>query len=146
MDYQLIIIWEKALPYIDTIIDKIKEEFQIVLMENFKWSSKNKLKYLDRLYMNDNVSKYSYKVGKDGATNFVAIVVNDANPIYGLRHNISNKIPFVNLNITDLKEKLRNLVRGNFVHSTDNSDEFRYQSLLLFGANTVLSIINGENH
>lgn len=146
MDYQLLIVWEKAIPYIETIIDKIEEDFQIVLIKKFEWSVYNKLKYHDRLYMNDKMSKHSYKVGKGGSTKFIAMVVEDDKPIYGLRHNISNKIPYVNLNITDLKDMLRSLVQGNFVHSSDNSDEFRYQSLLLFGADVVLSIINGENH
>lgn len=137
MEYHLFLIWKSGLDEIENILKEIKKNLEIVRVDNLIWPEKIKYKAISRLYQSSIITRFSEKISKAGDNYFVSIIVKDHNPIYKLKINISGNIAWVNENISIVKTNLRNLYDRNFIHSTDNSKEFYYQYLILYGTSLV---------
>ena len=111
METHLIIDWTN---YFISLDDKIKNSLKIV--------NKIVLKKLEN--KNSIISKF-YDVNVNdfrGETDFTLYILEDNNPIYDYRKT-SKGYRKVNINIFDLKSKLRNITGGYKIHATDNIQE-----------------------
>ena len=100
--------------YFISLDDKIKNSLKIV--------NKIVLKKLEN--KNSIISKF-YDVNVNdfrGETDFTLYILEDNNPIYDYRKT-SKGYRKVNINIFDLKSKLRNITGGYKIHATDNIQE-----------------------
>jgi hypothetical protein len=122
--------------------DNIYEIHLIIDWTNFFDSLNNKLNnnltILHTLFiptLNDRINIISafYEQYVDdfrGKENFTLYIIKDTNPIYDFR-NTSKGYRKVNINLFDIKKKLRNITGGYKIHATDNIQETKHNLKIL---------------
>lgn len=129
----LIILWHQALKDYSWVIADLEKISLIQDVSFFYWSNDEKHINISRFYRVTSWNNKSPKVTLEGENPFIAIVVKDLNPNYKYRINLSGNIGLVNTNITDFKDRVRDILGGNYVHSSDNLSEFKIQATLIYG-------------
>ena len=131
-EIHLFIIWSKALDKENEIISDIKKSFDILCLTKITWDKHKFSENLSRLY-GENLPKDSNKENHCGNDTFSCIVVKDNTPIYKTR-NTSKGDRVVNVNLFDAKQLYRSWTGGGHkIHATDNVEETKFQTMLLFG-------------
>lgn len=142
-DLQLFIIWEGAFAFERDILAALSESFNIITSVRVQWSEDLFEENVSRLYKLENnkiVRQHCLNKVKNGF--FVCVVVEDENPRYRYRQNISGTVELVNEVALNVKRDLRKRVGGNFIHGSSSPEEFFQQAALLFGVDDLLKIIS----
>lgn len=131
-EIHLFIIWSKALDKEHEIVSDIKEKFKILCSYKVSWSRERFPENLTRFY-GQNLPKDSHKEKHCGNDTFSCIVVRDNSPAYKLRKTSKGE-RVVNTNLFDAKQLYRSWTGGGHkIHATDNVEETKFQTMLLFG-------------
>ena len=131
-EIHLFIIWSKALDKEYEIISDIKKKFNVLCSYKVSWSKERFAENLTRFY-GQNLPKDSHKEKHCGNDAFSCIVVKDNSPIYETRKT-SKGDRVVNVNLFDAKQLYRSWTGGGHkIHATDNIEETKLQTMLLFG-------------
>ena len=145
-DFAIFALWEGALEREDEIIADIGSKFEVRANFLIYWSDEHYARNMQRLYeipgSVPSFSGYSPKLGKPP---FRVIVVKDKNPIYTWKRSVSGVIEPTNERIVAAKYRYRELFEKKYqVHSTNNIDEYLFQSNLLLGPEIVDQILNSD--
>lgn len=144
-DFACFAIWEDARQQEDLVVEKIRQNFEIIGDFNVFWTDENYQSNVARLYerpyRKGPFKKYSKKVGKPP---FKFIVVRDDRPVYRWAVSSSGKVEPTNLNVVNLKYEVRGFFSRDFlVHSSNNYDEFQFQAALILGIETLEELLSG---
>ena len=131
----IFILWEGALEKMPEIELDIKNRFNLLLKAQLNWDLQTYQSNISRLYLRPNFhvgfTKYSKKFGKPP---FVAYLVEDLSPEYRYYRSTSGDVEYGNHNFINAKSLYREgLNHPYLVHGTGSEDEYKYQSMLLFG-------------
>ena len=124
----LFVLWEKAMPYQDAILNDIKSHFHIDEVFEVNWGDNFSDIVLD-FYKHD-IPPGEDKAAKCGTGTFAVVVVTDSNPVYKIRKTLrAEKI--VEANFFDAKKRYRKIVSETdpyciAVHGTNNKEEFEH--------------------
>lgn len=145
MEKHLIIIWENARVYETQLMEMLLNSSLVIeAKKEVKWPKDNftnNLKVLYGLKLPKNKTKEKYC----GYGPFLAFKIIDNHPKYELRKT-SSGTSNVNVNIYDLKTKMRNLTGGgHLVHATDNTTESNEQINLFFPKKSNQSLFSINN-
>ena len=154
-EYVLLAVWKDAMAYKNSIEQEICKSFELSYAIEINWSIENFALNALRLYethwfidLEDLPSNFGH-IEKIGSTNFMLYVLKDCNPKYRYNPSVSGSIELCNINIMNLKEKIRGYIfkktnKKFSVHSTNNFNEFRFQSTLLLGINKTECLLKGQ--
>ncbi len=99
-DYHLFIIWEGGVDKTQDVIHKLKEKFSILSQVEVKWSRNKIYENVSRFYKIDCSSMIKdHCKNKVRGGRFYCIVVEDKQPVYNYRQNVSGSIRIVNTNV-----------------------------------------------
>ena len=154
-DFGCIALWKSARPYLKDIRKLVGEKFEILLETEIEWSSKHFHSNAQRLYeapiyvgkkQNEIHSSHSEKIGDN---KFILFIIKDKNPHYTYAQSVSGKIEMSNINIVNVKYKIRDWISADTgfkygVHSTNNIHEFFFQVPLLLGVERFKRLLNSE--
>ena len=133
-EIHLAIIWEKGRNKEDEIIDLISDKFEIIEQYKIKWNKKFFNKSLSSFY-GTNLPANSKKEKHCGIGEFLLITFYDNKPIYDLVET-SRGFEKANINVFNIKKKLRELTGGGHkIHTTNTPKETNHDLTLLFGVN-----------
>lgn len=144
-DYQLFIVWENGRSFENEIIKAITLNFDVISRIHVKWTDVNAVQNFNRLYKALNNSYINNKAETMGAGEFVCLVVRDNQPEYQYRKTVSGAIELVNIRTVKVKREVRALCGGYYVHSSASPEEFYEQSVLLFGNELLIDLLNGKH-
>lgn len=131
-EFHIIIFWHNACKKYDELISLISPKLTIIKVYEYHWDESKALENYAVFYGNKS-DKIKYKLKECGKGFFRVLIVKDNNPIYQERKT-SSGYKNVNINIFDLKQKLRNITGGGHkVHASDNQSEFIHNLAVLFG-------------
>ena len=102
-EIHIVIIWEKGLNKLDSILYDLKNTFQVIDVRRVKWSQDYFSNNLSRFY-GQNLPEKSFKEKHCGTGSFIAIIVNQKEPLYEKRKT-SRGFCLVNSLLFDKKEK-----------------------------------------
>ena len=144
-ELHLIIIWHTAKSQYESIIQTLNSKFKILGVYEVFWDKEcfvdNLIKFYShsQFHLNPRKMKRMFR-GKAkycGIGSFYLIVFNDNMPEYAERSTSSGNRE-VNINIFDLKQRLRILTGGGHkIHATDSEAETNKDLTLLLGMNTT---------
>jgi len=145
-DFAIFALWGGALGREGAIIADIASKFEVLANFLIYWSDEHYARNIQRLYeipgSMPTFSGYSPKIGKPP---FRVLVVKDKDPIYTWKRSVSGVIEPTNERIVAAKYHYRDLFEQKYqVHSTNNIDEFLFQSILLLGPDIVDKILNSD--
>lgn len=148
-DYHLFIVWEGGLNKKADVTSKLKEKFNIISQVEVVWSKSKIYENVSRFYKNEQssiITEHCKNKVRDGR--FYCIVVEDKQPVYNYRQNVSGSIRIVNTSILDTKRRLREMLDGNYIHSSGCPEEFYEQLFLLFDDKVIKSVFttNQKEH
>lgn len=154
-EYVLLAVWKDAMPHKNIIEQEICKSFDLSHAIEINWSNENFVLNALRLYETHwftelkDLPTNSGHIEKIGSTNFTLYVLKDCNPQYRYKPSVSGSVELCNINIMNLKEKIRDYVfqKNNkkfSVHSTNNFNEFCFQSTLLLGINKTECLLKGQ--
>lgn len=144
-DLQLIIIWEGALYKKSEILAEINKNFKVIAECTIKWSEEHFVNNIRRFYKFFDEGRIDFNIElKVRGGEFYCVVVEDDNPSYKYRQNVSGPIQLVNTNVLKLKRKSRRLVGENIIHSSGDPEEFFEQAALLFTPSQLSEIISNS--
>jgi hypothetical protein len=132
-EVHLFIVWSNAMKKKDFILNDISEFFTVVNQVYIRWNEKDFTKNLQNFY------RISYDIAATkkqhcGTGDFLAIIVEDNNPVYELRDTLNKKGELVNVNIFDKKNAYRALFeQPDIIHGTNDLDESFRDLTALFG-------------
>jgi hypothetical protein len=116
---------------VESILDKIRERFEINQVARLYWSKERIVDNFQRFYA--MISGHAYqKYTEAGALPFLFILVTDHNPVYEYRVAGGSGFKKVNVNSFDLKQDLRQH-RSTSLHATNTPREFRRDLMYLMG-------------
>lgn len=141
-DLQLIVLWSNGRNHEDEVLRLIEKDFSILAQYDVTWSADKIVNNFERLY-GQGLSGTFTKHTQVGAGPFLAIVVEDREPKYGYRPNVSGHVELTNLNIARLKIAARELTGGYRVHSSNNLQEFVRDATLILGVDRVDRLLAG---
>ena len=124
----LFVLWEKAMPYQNSILNDIKSHFIIDEIFEVNWGKQFSTLVLD-FYRHD-IPPGEDKATKCGTGTFAVVVVTDLNATYEIRNTLrAQKI--VETNFFDAKKRYRKIVSETdpyciAVHGTNNREEFEH--------------------
>ncbi len=131
MEAHLIIIWERGLAHPNLAQALAQITLPVAERHRVTWAGQRFLDNLRRFY-NRASETLQLKCSETGTGAFLALVLQDRQPEYGLR-NTSVGIRRVNTRMHDLREALRATLGGNVVHGTITAEEGRRDLYLMFG-------------
>jgi hypothetical protein len=128
------ILWENAKKDSETIINSIKDKFEICKIYEIFWPKENFTNNLKRFYGVTLADPQNKKI-KCGDGSFLLIIIRDKNPKKGKRKtSLGSQI--VNINIYDFKMKIRKMLGTGFIiHSSIHQREANHDFTLLLGKN-----------
>lgn len=124
----LFVLWEKAMPYKNAILNDINSCFYIDEIFEVNWGDNFSETVLE--FYRHNIPPGEDKAEKCGTGTFVVVVVTDQNAIYEVRKTFrAEKI--VEANFFDAKKRYRKMVSETdpyciAVHGTNNREEFEH--------------------
>lgn len=137
----LLIIWSKGLSHKEAILRDIDEHFNLLNVYDYEWEKELFPINLKRFYAHSQKelseeeleSLMHYKIDHCGDGKFIAIVFEDASPVFSNRETSSGS-NLVNTNVFDKKAEYRQLFGGGHkIHASDNYFESNKDISLLFG-------------
>ncbi len=139
----IVIIWPKAIRHKDFIINEIKEKFDVIKVFKIHWEPDSYSRNISIFYSHSlkDFSDSTYKsiirskIKNVGKGAFYLIVFEDKTPNIEQRETTSGVVA-VNTNTFDLKTKLRSIVGGSRVHSSNDDWETNKDLTILLGLNT----------
>ena len=131
-DLQLFVIWEKARPHEDRILEMIEQEFRVLARFEVHWSAERMVNDFERLYAT-GVGLGSGKEEDAGTGPFLLVVIEDPDPVYQYRQNVSGFVELTNIRMARVKRAARQLAGGYTVHSSNGLGEFFRDATLLLG-------------
>lgn len=130
-EHHLFIFWRWPADRADSLIDSIREKFEINSVQHVHWTADRIVDNFQRFYA--MISGHAYqKYAEAGALPFLFVLVTDPKPVYAYRVAGGSGYKYVNVNTFDLKQKLRHQ-RGISLHATNNQREFRRDYIYLTG-------------
>ena len=128
------IIWENARKYEDEILARIKQNFRILKKFEMEWDRDLFSANLTSFYeMNLRIDCDNLRVRGTGI--FLAVVVEDCNPIYSIQRT-NRGIENVNTNMYLFKQKIRDEITHNYsFHASISYEECKNNIVKLFGLN-----------
>ncbi len=130
-EIHIVLVWEKGLSQIDSILSDLKDNFQILDVSKMNWDDVYFSNNLSRFY-GEKLSDGSFKEKHCGRGSFVVIVIKQNNPIYELRKT-SRGDERVNSILFDKKELYRSWTGGGHkVHTSNNILESSHDIFFLF--------------
>lgn len=144
-DLHIFIIWEGARHDEKFLTDELQHKFNILGRCVIKWNEDNFELNIKRFYkfFNDSQIINNCKLKVRGGE-FVCFIVEDPEPIYRYRQNVSGPIQLVNTNVLNLKRRARDRVGDNIVHSSGSPEEFFEQIALIFNKDQLKEIFTGK--
>jgi hypothetical protein len=130
----LFVIWQKARPFQDEILQSIASVFEIRGVHEVTWTPDRVDENFARFYQGPAVPPYGfYFQGQKGGGPFLVVTVVDYEPLYEERQ--THRGPEVlNARCFDVKQNIRKRIGGVMrVHSTDSAAEAARDLLLLLG-------------
>lgn len=144
-DFHLFMIWEGGLSNVEDVVKNLTEKFDILFRADIQWSKEKLSENISRFYKIEDKSLIAaHCKNKARGGEFHCIVVEDKNPKYNYRQNISGPIRLVNINNLAIKRGIRNKMEGNFLHSSSCPEEFYEQIHLLFDEEKIPEILCGK--
>lgn len=132
-DLHLFILWEYGLPFQEDVRDVISRNFSLLGEYYISWSEEKVNENFLRLYKAIDQEIISNKVEKVGGREFICFIVEDNDPEYRYRQNVSGTIELVNTKVLSCKRLLREKSGGYYVHSSGSPEEFYEQAAILIG-------------
>ncbi len=133
-ELNLFIIWENARKNTDSLLEVMKEKFEIRDIYEITWNKENFPKNLRRFY-GANLPKPLRKTSECGVGPFLLVLLIDKNPRHELRRT-SNGMQLVNSNIYDEKMRYRKIFKGGYtIHSAIHQKEVNHNLTLLLNKN-----------
>ena len=131
-EFHLFCIWNKGLPYAESILNEIKKRFIILDVADVSWQGQGKAGSLFRFYVNPKWIIF-WKYLRCGGDPVRMIVVRDDHPEYQERHTNSG-VQKVNVGLFDMKIRLRAMLKnGHLIHATNSPFEFAFNYAMLTG-------------
>lgn len=144
-DFHLFMIWEGGLSSVEDVVKNLTENFDILFRADIQWSKEKIPENISRFYkIRDKSLIAAHCKNKARNGKFHCIVVEDKNPKYNYRQNVSGPIRLVNTNNLAIKRDIRNEMSGNFLHSSSCPEEFYEQIYLLFDSAEIDKILQKE--
>lgn len=140
-DLHLFVIWETARVHEPAIIELISAEFRVLAEFDMQWSSDRVLTNFERLY-GAAVGGGTGKQDDAGTGAFALIIVEDPEPRYQYRQNVSGHVELTNVRAAAVKKAARDLAGGYRVHSSNNIREFFRDATLLLGPTRLNEILD----
>lgn len=144
-DFHLFMIWEGGLEKTQQIIEEIQTKFDVFFQARVNWNQDKITENISRFYKIDDkdlIKNHCKNKARQGS--FYCLVVEDKNPKYNYRQNVSGPIRLVNTNNLEVKRKIRSSMNGNFLHSSSCPEEFFEQIYLLFNSELINNIFSKE--
>lgn len=133
-EVHLFIIWEHARTIEDRILADIAQRFKVLKTYEVHWSKAKFSENLSRFY-GTQLPPNSRKEVHVGTNPFLAVVVEDQNPVYKV-HTTTKGDKRVNTNLFVSKETHREWTGGGHkIHATNTRAEADHNLTLLFGKN-----------
>ena len=146
-DYACFAIWNGALYRQDEIVNDILSEFELLADFEINWSEQHYQNNIDRLYERPmrEVSSAGWD-SKVGPPPFRFLIVRDAQPNYTWKRSVSGVVEPSNERVVAAKYRYRALFTSKYqVHSSNNIEEFLFQTVLVLGAFRLRSVLEGVN-
>ena len=144
-DLHLFVVWQDARHKAGEILSDLDSTFLIRSAMEIEWSDAYVVENTNRLYKKVQTGSTSLPA-KIGDGRFVAIIVEDPEPVYAFDQTVSGLIECVNLEVVRHKKRYRGWFESPYaVHSTNSLGEFFEQAPLLHGLEGLRAIINSSS-
>lgn len=142
-EFHIIIAWNKANITNNQIIDCFSDSLRLKKIIYYAWDEAYALNNFAAFY-GEKLEDIRYKVEHCGAGPFRVFLIEDLEPRYDNRKT-SSGIRKININLFDLKTKLRKITGGGHrIHGSDSVSESNLNSISLFG-HGLGAIVNNPN-
>lgn len=135
-DLQLFVVWPHAREHEASIVQLIQAEFTVIARFEVHWSDELRENDFERLYAT-GVGLGSGKVEDAGIGPFLLLIVEDPEPTYQYRRNVSGYLEPTNIRMARVKRSARETAGGYTVHSSNSLAEFFRDATLLLGPRRV---------
>jgi len=142
-DLQLLCVWGDAREHDDAVRSLARESFDVVGEFEVTWSAEHVVTNFERLYA-EHLHGTSDKHLEVGSGPFLLLVLEDRNPRYAYRRNVSGLVELTNVHMSSLKARARAVAGGYRVHSSNGLQEFFRDATLLLGPERVDAILDGS--
>ncbi|MDF9877538.1 hypothetical protein [Cellulosimicrobium cellulans] len=139
-DLQMVAIWSNARPHEDEILDILRRRFHVLAQVEVRWSPDRVVTNFERLY-GQGLWGTSPKPAEVGAGPFLLVVVEDPEPRYAYRQNVSGYLELTNVHMAEAKAAARRLAGGYTVHSSNNLREFFRDTTVVLGPGRLDEIL-----
>ena len=143
-EYNIFVIWEKALESKDDIAKLILEKFEIVTIFKISWNESNINSNFKRLYRLSSDKEGEREAKLRGKGTFILYILKQTNPLYLYHTTYSGKVDIMNKDIINLKESIRSKLKDNLVHSSNNIQEFFRDATLFLGYERLQKVLKNE--
>lgn len=144
-DLQMVALWSGARHREPEILDILRERFQVLAEVEVRWSPERVVTNFERLY-GQGLWGTSPKHLEVGADPFLLVVVEDPEPRYAYRQNVSGYVELTNVHVAQVKASARRLAGGYTVHSSNNLREFFRDATLLLGPERLDEVLARDPH
>ncbi|MFC8923167.1 hypothetical protein [Cellulosimicrobium sp. NPDC057127] len=144
-DLQMVALWSGARHREPEILDILRERFLVLAEIEVRWSPDRVVRNFERLY-GQGLWGTSPKHLEVGADPFLLLVVEDPEPRYAYRQNVSGYVEPTNVHVAQAKASARRLAGGYTVHSSNNLREFFRDATLLLGPERLDEVLARDPH
>jgi hypothetical protein len=144
-DLQMVALWSGARHREAEILDILRERFHVLAEIEVRWSPDRVVTNFERLY-GQGLWGTSPKHLEVGADPFLLVVVEDPEPRYAYRQNVSGYVELTNVHVAEAKAAARRLAGGYTVHSSNNLREFFRDATLLLGPARLDQLLARDPH
>lgn len=132
-ELHLLIIWQNARYRQTELLQEVAQAVSIVDVIEMHWSEQFFSENMTRFY-GQKLPSQSHKEKHCGRGPFLLVICRDEKPEYLERDTISRAVETVNVNMFDLKSKLRRMSGGGHrIHATNDPIETAHDLALLLG-------------
>jgi len=139
-DLQLVVLWSDARPHEAEVLEILRRELVVLAEIEVRWSPDEVVTNFERLY-GQELWGTSPKPEQVGAGPFLLVVVEDPDPRYGYRSNVTGYVELTNLAVARAKAAAPSLVGGYRIHSSNNIREFFHDATLVLGEDRLRSVL-----
>ncbi|WP_139315844.1 hypothetical protein, partial [Cellulosimicrobium sp. CUA-896] len=144
-DLQMVALWSGARHREAEILDILRERFHVLAEIEVRWSPDRVVTNFERLY-GQGLWGTSPKHLEVGAGPFLLLVLEDPEPRYAYRQNVSGYVEPTNVHVAQAKAAARRLAGGYTVHSSNNLREFFRDTTLLLGPDRLDEVLARDPH
>lgn len=137
----LFIIWNKALPESNLVLQEIEKKFEVQSIIDVDWwdDYKTYFQNLKRFYQVKGIY-IRLKINHCGVGPFKVVIIKDTLQRYEWRKSTGWVVSYVNSWVFDIKNKLRDIIWWHTIHSTNSDEEFNENLSLLFNSEIIQKI------